>query len=189
MQVNHLFLFCENSYLAEFPYYGILPAHSSENKIDYQKKRIISFNEKYPDPCPNTINHQKLSDEFAKECYGKNSCFLRDFHLFIEFNELTPAGCRNNDTAEIFIQVKCYQKQEWINYKKPIILGLGCLGIFGCMVFLIVFYYRLLANTVDFKLWDMKTETIDDFTVELKITDQLMDDFYFQDSLQSKQNS
>jgi hypothetical protein len=56
MKVNHLFLFCENTYLAEFPFYGILPAPDADKKIDYQKHRVISFNEKYPDPCPNSIN-------------------------------------------------------------------------------------------------------------------------------------
>jgi len=38
-------------------------------------------------------------------------------------------------------------------------------------------FYRLYVNDLDFKLWDMRTVTINDFSVELKITDHIWKDF------------
>ena len=58
-----------------------------------------------------------------------------------------------------------------------ICLAFGCLGIFGCFIYFIIMYYRLFANFIDFKLWDIKTVTANDFAIELKITDDMWNEF------------
>ena len=51
------------------------------------------------------------------------------------------------------------------------------LGIFGCLLFNVVQYNRLVSNELDFKIWDMQTVTLNDYTVELKIDDKMWTDF------------
>lgn len=43
------------------------------------------------------------------------------------------------------------------------------MGIFGCLLFIIVQYNRLLSNELDYQLWDIQTVTLNDYSVELKI--------------------
>ena len=46
-----------------------------------------------------------------------------------------------------------------------------------CLVFLVILYKRLFSNELDFKLWDLQTVTVDDFSVELLITDIMWNTF------------
>jgi len=96
--------------------------------------------------------------------------------LFNRSSSETPQSCYN-DSALIFTQVKCFEEDSWKFMKRHISLGFACLGLFGCSIYLVIFYYRLLSNYLDFKLWDMKTATVNDFALELKITDEIWDDF------------
>lgn len=91
-------------------------------------------------------------------------------------NKATLPGCFNDD-ALVFTQVKCFETEQYKSNKRTIALSFSCLGVFGCVTYLIIMYYRLFVNQIDFKLWDMKTVTANDFTVELKITDDLWEKF------------
>ena len=46
---------------------------------------------------------------------------------------------------------------------------------FFCIIFISCLYYRLQVNKLDYKEWDLKTVTIDDYSIELAIDDALFD--------------
>ena len=50
------------------------------------------------------------------------------------------------------------------------------MGIFACFLFKIRILYRLQANDIDYKLWDMSTITANDFSIEFKISKELWDE-------------
>ena len=58
-------------------------------------------------------------------------------------------------------------------HKRWLFMLASCTGMFCCFVIVLRYYYRYKANEYDFKLWDIKTITIDDYSVELKIDDDL----------------
>ena len=69
------------------------------------------------------------------------------------------------DMRLFFIQIKCYQSEEKLETKRVIVLAFSCMGIFLCLVYIIFMYARLFMNKVDYKMWDMRTITIDDYSV------------------------
>lgn len=46
-----------------------------------------------------------------------------------------------------------------------------CLGIFAVTIFMITVYYLSRTSELDYKLWDLKTTTTADFTVEIVISE------------------
>ena len=44
------------------------------------------------------------------------------------------------------------------------------------MVYIVNIYYRLQVNKLDYRLWDLKTTTINDYSVELILTPELLED-------------
>jgi hypothetical protein len=49
----------------------------------------------------------------------------------------------------------------------------SCVGMLCCIVVVLRNYYRFRVNKIDYKLWDFRTITIDDYSVELKINESL----------------
>jgi len=45
----------------------------------------------------------------------------------------------------------------------------GAVGFFFCIVFISNLYYRLQVNKLDYIAWDLKTVTIDDYSIDLSI--------------------
>ena len=76
-----------------------------------------------------------------------------------------------------FIQIRCYQAEEKLDSKRFLVLISSCLGIFLCLVYIIFMYVRLYMNNLDYKIWDMRTITIDDYSVELPISNQIWEEF------------
>jgi hypothetical protein len=46
-----------------------------------------------------------------------------------------------------------------------------------CLTFIAFMYYRYFSNKLEFKLWDMRTVTLDDFSVEIKVREPLWEGF------------
>lgn len=74
--------------------------------------------------------------------------------------------CLKGDNL-VFATIKCYQNEELLSKKKQYAILFVSLGIFGCLLFNVVQYNRLVSNELDFKIWDMQTVTLNDYTVEL----------------------
>lgn len=51
------------------------------------------------------------------------------------------------------------------------------MAVFGISVYLAQLYFRLYANALDFDMWDMRTITINDYTVEYPISSELWTEF------------
>ena len=47
------------------------------------------------------------------------------------------------------------------------------MGILLCLYFLIKVYYRYFTNDIDYNIWDIHTITIDDYSVEVPITEEI----------------
>ena len=81
------------------------------------------------------------------------------------------------DMRLFFIQIKCFQAEEKLDSKRFRVLIFSCMGLFLCLVYLIFMFVRLYMNNLDYKIWDMRTITIDDYSVDIPITDQIWNDF------------
>ena len=81
------------------------------------------------------------------------------------------------DEALIFTQAKCFEDDSWQALKRRVTLAFTCLGLFFSLWFMFVFLYRMQVNKLDFSLWDLKTVTIDDFTVEASLSIELWEHF------------
>ena len=51
------------------------------------------------------------------------------------------------------------------------------MGILLCLYFLIKVYYRYFTNDIDYNIWDIHTITIDDYSVEVPITEEIWTEF------------
>jgi hypothetical protein len=60
-------------------------------------------------------------------------------------------------------------------HKRRVMYCAGAGVFFFCIVFISCLYYRLQVNKLDYKEWDLKTVTIDDYSIELAIDDALFD--------------
>jgi hypothetical protein len=49
-------------------------------------------------------------------------------------------------------------------------LAIVCIGIFMCLLFLLVLYYLQQTSRIEYKLWDVNTVTAADFTTEAFIS-------------------
>jgi hypothetical protein len=47
------------------------------------------------------------------------------------------------------------------------------MGIFACIGYKSTMLYRLLSNDVDFSQWDINTVTVEDYSLEYAITDEI----------------
>lgn len=52
-----------------------------------------------------------------------------------------------------------------------------CSAVVGGLLFTFVIYYLRISANLNFKLWDLKTVTAADFTVEVSFTKEMWDDF------------
>lgn len=52
-----------------------------------------------------------------------------------------------------------------------------CAAFFSLLLYHAFVYYRLYVNDIDYGLWDLDTSTLNDYTIELKITDELWLDY------------
>ena len=53
----------------------------------------------------------------------------------------------------------------------------ACLGIFISLVYLLVLYYQEKTAALDYKVWDVDTVTVADFTVETFFVDELWEQY------------
>lgn len=52
-----------------------------------------------------------------------------------------------------------------------------CMGIFMTMLYHAFMYYRLYVNKVDYKLWDSATITLNDYSIDINITDDMYNEY------------
>ncbi len=89
---------------------------------------------------------------------------------------MSSCGPQDKVTAKqtlVFAQIGCVIPDDQLQTRRLTIFGFSCLGIFGCLLFWVILYFRLSGNQIDYKKWDMETITINDFSVELKINKEL----------------
>lgn len=70
-----------------------------------------------------------------------------------------------------------YCKQPDTLRKQRIALGIVCIGVFICLLFLLSLYYLQQTSRLDYKLWDINTVTVADFTAETYITQRMWEEF------------
>lgn len=58
-------------------------------------------------------------------------------------------------------------------HKRWMFMLASCVGLFGCLTFVLSIYYRYKLNNIDYKQWDLDTVTINDYSVEMEIDDKL----------------
>jgi hypothetical protein len=75
------------------------------------------------------------------------------------------------------MQYKCEQSADHLNKKREKGLAVSICACIAALVFLVVIFYMKKMAILDFQMWDMKTLTASDFTVEMTITEALWNQF------------
>jgi hypothetical protein len=82
-----------------------------------------------------------------------------------------PANECTDLNSIMYVQYYC--KQDDTLRKKQEALGIVCIGIFICCLFLLCLYYQQHSSRLEYKLWDVSTVTAADFTAETLISERM----------------
>jgi len=86
-----------------------------------------------------------------------------------------PMNECTDDKAIVYVQYYC--KQDDTLKKKREAVGIISIGFFICCLYLLSLYYQQQASRLEYKLWDVNTVTVADFTTETLITQRMWDEF------------
>jgi len=148
----------------------------------------VGFNDAYQAP-PNTsecttgfLDVDQLKTDFASKCTTKNSCDFRAIDYLIPDAQVASEYLPLKDTcttqhAKIYMQYKCEQNKSELNAKREKGLAVSICACIAALVFLVVIFYMKKMAILDFQMWDMKTLTASDFTVEMTVTEALWNQF------------
>lgn len=74
------------------------------------------------------------------------------------------------NTARVYAQYRCLETSENLLEKRKIGLFISCFFIFVAMFFWVINYYMSVTQDLDFKVWDVNSVTVGDFTVYWNIS-------------------
>ena len=72
--------------------------------------------------------------------------------------------------ARVFYQYICEQTASAVTTTRERALLVICLGMFAVTIFMITVYYMTKTSALNYKMWDLRTTTASDFTVEIVIS-------------------
>lgn len=75
------------------------------------------------------------------------------------------------------MQYSCTDSTDKINKKREKGLVVSICACIVALIFLVVIFYMKKMAILDFQMWDMKTLTASDFTVEMTITEAVWNQF------------
>lgn len=104
-----------------------------------------------------------------KNCIGKESCELRNYHAYLPIGkQASPMqDCEINEDTSIFFQYKCVDSDENILHKRNDCLISACVAVFGTLVCLSIVNYSQNSVAVSEREWDLQTKTAADYTLQI----------------------
>jgi hypothetical protein len=109
-------------------------------------------------------------DTFRSRCVNKQNCSIEPLLLYFANKTTLPPSCLLPSSL-FYGQVKCLQDPTSLDSKRQFATLFVSLGVFGCLLYGLIIFYRLQSNEIDFKLWDLQVVTLNDFSVEVKLND------------------
>ena len=107
---------------------------------------------------------------FKEQCVGKQNCTINNFTKILDLPFANP--CNSGKTI-FFAQIRCIQEDDVLQQKQFYAFIFVAMGIFACIGYKSTMLYRLLSNDVDFSQWDINTVTVEDYSLEYAITDEI----------------
>lgn len=181
---------CEHGNMGELLYTGFISEDEAggKNMKNYGNDYCGAANQTnstgsslLPKNCTQFIDVDGVKREYNKECKGSERCQL---HVFNHTKEVTKEikesalykSC-NKRFSYIYVQSEC-KLPKW-TLKRNQIVGI----VIACMATLILlsyssatFYWNKIID-LEFRLWDVNTCTVADFTVDMKISRALRESF------------
>lgn len=112
-----------------------------------------------------------MKDEFAKSCANKSSCTF-DLAKFVrtisDQADKTRCGIDKKLTT-IYVQHKCAFSPEQLVDQRIKGLTITCLAVLICLLWTITVRNEFFMSKLLEIQWDLKTVTVGDFSIELKI--------------------
>lgn len=122
------------------------------------------------DECNQYIKKEELFNDFTENCINSQKC-EKGINFKNYVTEIGTNNCTRSDSI-FYVQYFCRQRSSRLLDKKLDSLLITCLGVLISLLFLITIYYLSKSNDIDYKLWDVKTVTPADFTVEYLISEK-----------------
>jgi uncharacterized membrane protein len=91
----------------------------------------------------------------------------------------TGSNCKNIGTY-FYLKVECELLPTSIKRNREVAIFIVFLGITMTLLYLLVLGYLEKVSKVDFKLWDINTCTVADYSVELQLPEQLWETYLLQ---------
>jgi hypothetical protein len=184
---NNAALECEIGEMSEIIYAGIVPVtpgYSWENvAYGYCGDPEADEGTSKPEQAPpgtksctaNYLNTAQLKEDFKNTCTGYNTC---DFKAASYLNSAPEEPTEANpdcitDPAKIYMQYKCSEGNSHLDKKREKGLVVSICACIAALIFLVVIFYMKKMAILNFQMWDMRTLTASDFTVEMTVTEAL----------------
>jgi len=135
---------------------------------------------KEEDSCHDVVDNEGLDRFFKKQCTGRNECKL-DIMQFIDYKhtevrEALPQ-CYHQ-AALMYLQYECVlPSSQDIMDRHHYALNIIVFGVLATIILKLTLYYVESTTDLDFKLWDVKTCTPADYTVQLKLTNGMYNQY------------
>ena len=119
------------------------------------------------------FNQKKFNDYLKEECTGKQLCYP-DFDIS-EFQNL-PENLRHENII-VYAQIGCSQTENTLGQKGLWGLAIVFIGIIMVLFFRFKMRFIYITDVCNEKIFDSKLITANDFTVKIKVTDEMMQKF------------
>lgn len=128
----------------------------------------------YPeDDCSSCLDHALMEAAFTQKCTGLKSCEFSINDYKKKLSKQKGYEACHSDDAKSYIQFRCEVKGQTLKDQQHKALLVILLSIIIALIYFCSIYYFKNKAANNFKLWDAKTCTPSDFTVKLRITDRM----------------
>ena len=162
---------CREGKIKTLNNYGLMPT----NQVN---KAYCGKSSANPDTaqCNQYIDTALFEKDFSERCLGKETCSQGiNFNDYVADNDKT-LPCQN-EKAMFYIQYYCIQDDDQLVSKRRQALVVVSISVFIALLYLLAIYYNEKTSILDYKLWDVDTVTVGDFTVETAISRRMWDEF------------
>lgn len=115
----------------------------------------------------NALDSGSFYYDFNALCINKKTCSITPTNYL---NSASPLTQCTQGSARVFYQYICEQTASAVTTTRERALLIICLGMFAVTIFMITVYYMTKTSALNYKMWDLRTTTASDFTVEIVIT-------------------
>ena len=180
---------CTTGTIQNITYMGVLPNNTKNANGDHILK-LDNGENVYKDYCGNNsdinikcdgmIDKEYLQKGFAKNCTGKKACHFKPA-MYVNYRDKpwnfaqmsTNEQSCYNPLSLMYVQFKCLQSKEEAKEKQQIGLVIIQICVVISIFFILNIFYLQKVQNLDQKTWDIRNVTASDYTVTMKIPEEL----------------